>query len=113
MGYVKTKLPVIIGVTAFVVLCGLAFYFLEFHQEIYYTQIDNTKIEKLSSSDMPYKYTLDCYDESGHKKTLSFKTSRELKNNAYLKLEVMTTGVHAWEEINYDELPSKVKTKYN
>ena len=102
-----------IGVIVFTILCGLAFYFLEFHQSIYYTQIDNTKLEKLSTSEMTYKYTLDCYDENGHKKTLSFKTSRELKNAAYLKLEVIVTGVHAWEEVRYDELPSKVKTKYD
>lgn len=113
MDFVKTKLPIIIGVIIFIILCGLAFYFFEFHHSVYYTKIDNTKLEKLSSGDMPYKYTLDCYDESGHRKTLSFKTSRELKNAAYLKLEVMATGVHAWEEVTYDELPNKVKAKYD
>lgn len=50
--------------------------------------------------------------ENGKKKEIKFKTSRELREEAYLKLEVMATGVHAWEEVQYDELPDKVKTNY-
>ena len=41
-----------------------------------------------------------------------FKTSRELKEDAFLKLEVKTLGVHSWEEVQYDELPKKVQTNY-
>lgn len=70
-------------------------------------------MEKLSSpDDMKYEYTLDCYNEKGKKKELKFKTSRELKEDVFLKLEVKTFGVHSWEEVQYDELPEKVQTNY-
>ena len=59
-----------------------------------------------------YKYTLECYNEKGKKKELKFKTSRELKEDAFLKLEVKTLGVHSWKEVQYDELPKKVQTNY-
>lgn len=47
------------------------------------------------------------------KKSLSFKTSRELREGAYLKLEVMPVrGVIGWEEVQYDGLPETVKSIY-
>ena len=87
---------------------------MEFHQAVYYTKIDNTRVEKISANDnMKYQYTLDCYNENGKKKEIKFKTSRELRENAYLKLEVMlVTGVHSWEEVQYNELPDKIKANY-
>lgn len=77
--------------------------------------IDNTKIEKVSSNDdMKYKYTLKCYKENGKEKEITFKTSRELREDAYLKLEVRSIGgVNAWEEVQYNELPEKVKAVYS
>ena len=48
------------------------------------------------------------------KKEIKFKTSRELKEDSYLKLEVMVTrGVKTWEEVQANELPEKVKTALN
>lgn len=109
----KEKIPMIIAVIIAIVILGLGFYFMEFNKSVYYTQIDNTKIARVSASDeMKYEYTLDCYNENGKKKEIQFKTSRELREDAYLKLEVMTTGVHSWEEVQYDELPEKVKVNY-
>ena len=61
---------------------------------------------------MKYQYTLDCYNENGKKRELKFKTSRELKEDAFLKLEVKTFGVHSWEEVQYNELPEKVQANY-
>ena len=61
---------------------------------------------------MKYEYTLKSYNEHGSEKELKFKTSRELKERAFLKLEVKVFGVHSWEEVSYDELPDKVKTNY-
>lgn len=114
MESLKEKLPMIIVILIAVAICGIAIYFMEFSEAIYYTQIDNNKIEKISSSDdMKYQYTLKCYNENGKEKELTFKTSRELKEDAYLKLEVkMITGVHSWEEVQYNELPNKVKESY-
>lgn len=114
MENIKEKIPMIIAVIVAIAICIVGAYFLENHEAIYYTQIDNSKIEKLSTTDdMKYEYTLDCYTENGKKKELKFKTSRELKENAYLMLEVRSFGVHSWKEVQYNELPDKVKTNYN
>lgn len=113
MENLKEKLPMGIAVIVAIAVCVVALYFFEDYKSVYYTQIDNTKIEKVSSSDdMKYEYTLDCYSEKGKKKELKFKTSRELKEDAFLKLELKTFGVHSWEEVQYDELPEKVQTNY-
>lgn len=109
----KEKILIVVGILLFVVLTVCAFMYMENKEDVYYTRIDNSKIEKLSvNEDMKYKYTLDCYDKSGDKKELSFKTVRELREDAFLKLEVRTFGVHSWAEVTYDELPDKVKEKY-
>lgn len=114
MENIKEKIPMIIAVIVAIAICIVGAYFLENHEAIYYTQIDNSKIEKLSTTDdMKYEYTLDCYTENGKKKELKFKTSRELKENAYLMLEVRSFGVHSWKEVQFNELPDKVKTNYN
>lgn len=110
---IKEKMPMIIAVIVAIVICVGGFYFLEGYETVYYTQIDNTKIQGVSATDeMKYEYTLDCYNENGKKKELKFKTSRELREDAYLMLEVRTFGVHTWKEVQYNELPEKVKTNY-
>lgn len=110
---IKEKIPMIIAVIVAIVILGVAVYFMENYNEFYYSKIDNTKIKSISSSDeMKYEYTLDCYNEKGKKKEIKFKTSRELKQDAYIKLEVLITGVHSWAEVQYDELPDKVKVNY-
>ncbi len=110
----KEKLPIFIGVTTFIILCVIVYYFFFIEKKIYYTQIDNTKIQEKTNSDMKYEYTLDCYKENGKKKTIKFKTSRVLREKAYLKLEYLEiSGVHSWEEVEYKDLPQKVKEKYS
>ena len=55
----KEKLPIIIAVIIVIALMAGAYYFLVIHKELYYTKIDNTKIEQLSTTDdMKYQYTL-------------------------------------------------------
>lgn len=113
MESLKEKIPMIIAVIVAIVICVGTFYFFESYEAVYYTQIDNTKIQSVSATDdMKYEYTLDCYNASGKKKELKFKTSRELKEDAYLMLKVRVIGVHTWEEVQYNELPEKVKTNY-
>lgn len=113
MENIKEKIPMIIAIVISIAICGIAFYFLESHQSVYYTQIDNSKIERKSTSDeMKYEYTLDCYNKNGKKKQIKFKTTRELREEAYLMLEVTSMGVHSWKEVQYNELPEKVKTNY-
>lgn len=114
MENIKEKLPIIIAVIVAISICFVAFYFLENYESVYYTQIDNSKIEKTSNTDdMKYEYTLDSYNKKGYKKEIKFKTSRELKEDAFLMLELRTFGVHSWKEVQYNELPENVKINYN
>ena len=90
MDSIKEKIPMIIAVIVAIALCGVAYYFLVYQQSNYYTQIDNSKIASIpETGGMKYEYTLDCYSENGKKKEIKFRTSRELKEDSYLKLEVM------------------------
>ncbi len=110
----KEKIPMIIAVIIAITLCCFAIYFFEYHEAVYYTQIDNSKITKLDTRDnMKYEYTLFAYNEKGKKKAFTFKTSRELRNEAYLKLETkVLIGVRHWEEVQFEELPEKVMVNY-
>ena len=110
---IRDKRPMIIAVIVAVAICVVAYYFLENYQPIYYTRIDNTRVEKISATDdMKYEYTLDCYNEKGKKKEIKFKTSRELRESAYLMLETTIIGVHSWKEIEPNELPDTVTVNY-
>lgn len=105
------KFLIFISIVLFTFLCGFLVYHMENYEEIYYTKIDNSKIKELDTGDMKYEYTLPSYNKNGRKKELKFKTSRVLKNEAFLLVEVRTFGVHKWEEVTLEELPEKVKEK--
>ena len=111
----KEKLPMIIAVIIVIALMVGAYYFLVIHKELYYTQIDNTKIQEITESGgMKYEYTLTAYNKNGKEKEIKFKTSRELREDAYLELEVMQIrGVVNWKEVQESELPEDVKTAMN
>ncbi len=114
MENIKEKLPIILFIIVAIAILGGAYYFMEYYEVNFYTQVDNTKVEKLSTTDdMKYEYTLDCYNEKGSKKEIKFKTSRELREDAFLKLELRITGVHSWEEVQENELPERVIEKYS
>lgn len=101
---------VIIGAIA---LAVIGFRHFENYEKIYYSQIDNENMTVLDTTDdLKYEYTLDCYDKNGKKKQLTFKTVRELKQDAYVLLEVRSLGVHKWEEVQFGELPEKVQAHY-
>lgn len=104
-----------LGILVFLICCGLVLYHFENYEEIFYTRVDNTKVHKLTeiaSQDMPYEYKLACYNEDGKMKEFTFKTVRELREDAYLSLTVKMTGVNSWAEVTYEELPNKVQNKY-
>ena len=111
----KEKLPIIIAVIIVIALIVGAYYFLVVHKDQYYTQIDNTKIQEESGSDdMKYQYTLTAYNKNGKEKEVQFKTSRELREGAYLELDVMQMRcVVNWREVQVDDLPEDVKTAMN
>ena len=117
----KKKLKIIIGVVA-VFLIGLvgfcAWFLSDSGSTEYYAQIDNTKVEQVDSDggvisfkgNLPYSYTLLSYDENGSEKEITFGTSRELREGAFIRLTVMPVrGVLDWSEVQYDELPAAVQ----
>ncbi len=86
----------------------------------YYTRIDNERIEELESrggiidptGGMSFLYELPAYDEQGNERDISFGTERQLREDAYLKLEVVPIrGVVGWGEVGFDELPQKVQER--
>ena len=108
----KNKLFVLIAAIFILGCCIGICYYIENYEKVYYTKIDNTKIKKLSTNDsMKYEYSLESYNEKGNKKKLKFKTSRELKEGAYLQLEVRIFGVYRWMEVKFIDLPEKVQKK--
>jgi len=115
MESIREKIPMIIGIIIAIAICICGIYFFEGEPTIYYTQIDNEKIVPLSTTEsMKYEYTLKCYKSNGKEKEISFKTSRELRENAFLELEVMPlVGVRSWKEKQYDEIPERVRVNYS
>lgn len=109
----KKSIFIVFGVIIFLSACIGVFYYFENYEMVCYTKVDNEKNHELSSSsDMKYEYSLECYKENGKSKDVKFKTSRELREGAYLLLELRTLGVHTWKEIQFEELPTGVKKQY-
>ncbi len=84
----------------------------------YYTQVDNARTEELESrggvidptGGMSLLYRLPAYDEQGNGREVSFGTERQLREGAYLKLEVEPIrGVVGWKEVSFDELPQEAQ----
>lgn len=83
----------------------------------YYVQIDNARISENESSggvinlgsSEPYLYKLEAVNAAGDKTEIEFGTSRELRQNAFLKLDLQPIrGVVGWSEVTEDSLPRKV-----
>ena len=108
------KKGIIVGLILLLAVLGCSYFLNQFenYEDIYYTQIDNSKIQKIDDDDMKYEYKLDCYKDTGDRKVIKFKTVRELRESAFLKLYVRIFGVYKWEEIEVDELPVKVQHVY-
>ena len=113
MEYVKEKLPIITWTFVFVCLCCFSYFYLFESDKIYYTQIDNTKLEVLNSNNsMRFKYTLVMYDKNGYSKKIDFKASRKLREDSFLEVKYYNlSGVNSWREVDYDVM-HKVKKKY-
>ena len=120
----KKKLFIGIGVAA-VLLVGLVCFGLWFLSGTgsadYYIKIDNSRMEEVHSrggvidfkGGLPYSYTLMAYDENGNEKEVTFGTSKQLREGAFLRLTVMPVrGVLEWAEVSYEELPPMVQKRY-
>ena len=121
----KKKVKIVMG-TAAVLLIGLigfcAWFLSGSGSTEYYAQIDNSKVEQVDTKggvisfkgNLPYSYTLLSYDENGGEKEITFGTSRELREGAFIRLTVMPVrGVLDWSEVQYDELPAAVQNHYS
>ena len=120
----KKQIKIAIGAAAvlLIVLIGFCAWFLSGSGSTeYYSQIDNSKVEQVDAKggvislkgNLPYSYTLLSYDENGNEKEITFGTSRELRNGAFIRLTVMPVrGVLDWSEVQYDELPAAVQAHY-
>lgn len=79
----------------------------------YYVQVDNDKCEPTSEEtrqrfgeEMAFEYRLEGTRGDGSTANLSFLTSRELRDGAYLKCDVWPLlGVRSWEEVAWDAIP--------
>jgi uncharacterized protein (TIGR01655 family) len=59
-----------------------------------------------------YEYTLSGFDKEGKEKELEFIAQKNLRKEAFLRVyHLDKKGVTAWEEVQEDELPKKVKEK--
>lgn len=86
----------------------------------YYVRIDNSKIRENDSEGgvvnlkgtLDYLYTLPAYNEKGKEKDITFGSSRQLREGAYLKLTVSPLrGVVEWKEVEYEEMSAEVREK--
>ena len=121
----KKQVKIVIGIAAvlLIALIGFCAWFLSGSGSAeYYVQIDNIKVEQVDSNggvvnfkgNLPYSYTLLSYDENGSEKEITFGTSRELREGAFIRLTVMPVrGVLDWSEVQYDELPAAVQNHYS
>lgn len=121
----KKQVKIAIGAAAVLLisLVGFCAWFLSGSGSAeYYAQIDNTKVEQVDvkggvislKGNLPYSYTLTAYDEKGAEKEITFGTSRELREGAFIRLTVMPVrGVLDWSEVQYDELPAEVQKHYS
>lgn len=118
----KKKVFAIAAVLAAVTVAGLCLASQFFSAgTYYYTQVDNSKLKRVHSSGgvidltggLAYSYTLVAYKENGAAEDISFGMSRQLREGAFLRLEVAPVrGVVNWSEVRYDELPEAVRRYY-
>ena len=112
MNYLRKNLFLIVSFIIFMILVVSAYYFFS-QAKTFYTQVDNTGVEARNSS-RRYEYSLKMYDTNGKSKVIKFTTSRLLREDAFLKVKYYNiSGVNIWEELSFNELPSKVKRKYS
>ena len=62
---------------------------------------------------LDYSYRLPAFNDSGEEKSITFNTSKELRDGAFIRLEVVPIrGVITWAEIQYEDMPSIVQDNY-
>lgn len=84
----------------------------------FYTQIigEGKKIEKKSDNGekfVNYEYKLTAFDKDGQQQVLTFTSTKQLREKAYLTLFVKDEkGVTSYQEVAKKELPKKAADKF-
>ena len=109
----------ILGVAAALLMLGIAalaylFQYTGNNAVSYYGRIDNDLVEEITPhGGMNYRYHMPVYLEDGSREDLDLDTSRILKDEAYICIEVAPLrGVISWAELQYEELPIPVQAHY-
>lgn len=111
MESIKSKIFAGVAVIVFIILCVIGYRAVFVDAAHYYTKIDNSTVKQLKPNE--YEYNLTAYDEHGKMTEMTFKAGKELREDAYLELDVMfLRGVVNWREVQSDELPLDVRSRY-
>lgn len=111
------KKAIIITGTVFVLLAAVlavvVFIGVGVGDNNFYTRIDNSNVKSVDDHDMKYSYSLPAVSKSGEKRNVKFMTYRQLREGAFLKLEILPMrGVTEWEEIQWNDLPDTIKSVF-
>ncbi|MDQ0216394.1 uncharacterized protein (TIGR01655 family) [Oikeobacillus pervagus] len=60
-----------------------------------------------------FEYTLKGINEDGKETEVTFTASKQLRNEAYLKIDTKRSYVKSWEEIQFNEIPATVREQFN
>lgn len=91
--------------------------FNRINKDTYYVQVTTDgELEeyKLNTGKIAetYWYELPSYDERGKEQTLEFSATKNLRKDAYLKLYVKGgKEVSSYDEVQFDEIPTKAQEK--
>ncbi|MGL4337703.1 MAG: YxeA family protein [Turicibacter sp.] len=87
--------------------------------EDYYVQITADGDDVAERENWNYFYELPAYNKKGKELQVEFYADKNLRKDAYLRVQVIdqsdteSNGIHSYEEVSESELPSKVKEKFS
>ena len=111
----KKTIIALCATAAFILIAGfLIGSFVLGNNSFYYTQIDNSKYSMTDKKGSTYyTYKLPACSAGGDIGELCFDTVRELRADAFLKIEVSNVlGVVNWEEVQWNDLPEIVRSAF-
>lgn len=107
---IKSKIFAVAAIVVLILLCIVGYRAICVDSTHYYVKVDNSAVKQLKNNE--YEYHLTAYDEHGKMTEITFKAGKELRENAYLELDMMLLrGVVNWREVQSDELPLDVRPR--
>lgn len=105
---------IVLAILVLFLIMGTIFQFTTNHTQDYFLQVDNTKVSEITPhGGMSYRYTIQAFRADGSGQQIDFDTSRVLREEAFVRLEVAPVrGIISWSEVDYEELPAAVQGKY-